>query len=89
LRLANQSKYNEYDGHFEIVSITGIVSIHGSHIHVSVSDSSGHTIGGHLVEGCLIYTTCELVVLDSTAVTYKRELLPNDSGWEELVVHRK
>src|SRR5690348_6613989 len=55
LRLANRNKYNEYEGHFEIVSMTGTVSIHGSHIHISISDGDGATIGGHLVSGCKIY----------------------------------
>ena len=89
LRLANRGYYNEYDGHFEIVSMTGTVSIHGSHIHVSISDGDGVTIGGHLVSGCKIYTTAEIVLLELEDVVYKRELFENDSGYEELVVYKK
>ena len=88
LRLANRSHYNEYEGHFEIVSMTGTVSIHGSHIHVAISDGDGVTIGGHLVSGCKIYTTAEIVIAEFEDVIYKRELLENDSGYEELVVHK-
>ena len=51
LRLANREFYNEYNGHFEVVSMTGTVSIHGSHIHIAISDGNGVTIGGHLVSG--------------------------------------
>ncbi|MBN8582175.1 MAG: DNA-binding protein [Anaerolineae bacterium] len=89
LRLANREYYNEYDGHFEIVSMTGTVSIHGSHIHVAISDGDGVTIGGHLVSGCKIYTTAEIVLLEMDDVVYKRELFENDSGYEELVVYKK
>lgn len=89
LRLANRSFYNEYDGHFEIVSITGTVSIHGSHIHISISDGEGKTIGGHLVGGCKIYTTAEIVIAEIEDVIYKRELYENDSGYEELSVKKK
>ena len=89
LRLANRSHFNEYDGHFEIVSITGTVSTNGSHIHVSISDSDGVTIGGHLVSGCKIYTTAEIVLAVFEDVIYKRELLENDSGYEELAVYKK
>ena len=89
LRLANRSAYNEYEGHFEIVSMTGTVSMNGSHIHVSISDGDGVTIGGHLVSGCKIYTTAEIVLAVFDDVVYKRELLENDSGYEELVVYRK
>lgn len=89
LRLANREYYNEYNGHFEIVSMTGTVSIHGSHIHIAISDGDGVTIGGHLVSGCNIYTTAEIVLLELDDVVYKRELFENDSGYEELVVYKK
>jgi predicted DNA-binding protein with PD1-like motif len=89
LRLANRDTYNEYEGHFEIVSITGTVSTNGSHIHVSISNGDGVTIGGHLVSGCKIYTTVEIVLAGFDDVIYKRELLKNDSGYEELVVYKK
>ena len=89
LRLANREYYNEYDGHFEIVSMTGTVSIHGSHTHIAISDGDGVTIGGHLVSGCKIYTTAEIVLLEMDDVVYKRELFENDSGYEELVVYKK
>jgi uncharacterized protein len=89
LRLANRGNYNEYDGHFEIVSITGIVSTNGSHLHISISDGDGVTIGGHLVSGCKIYTTAEIVLAEFDDLIYKRELLENDSGYEELVVYKK
>jgi predicted DNA-binding protein with PD1-like motif len=89
LRLANREYYNEYEGHFEIVSITGTVSTNGSHIHVSISDGDGVTIGGHLVSGCKIYTTAEIILAVFEDVTYQRELLENDSGYEELMVHPK
>ena len=89
LRLANRSYYNEYEGHFEIVSMTGTVSTNGSHIHVAISDGDGLTIGGHLVSGCKIYTTAEIVLAVFEDLVYKRELLENDSGYEELVVYNK
>jgi len=89
LRLANREHYNEYEGHFEIVSITGTVAMSGSHIHISISDGDGVTIGGHLVSGCKIYTTAEIVLAVFDDVIYKRELLGNDSGYEELTVYKK
>ncbi|HCB02156.1 MAG TPA: hypothetical protein DEP19_07215 [Anaerolineae bacterium] len=88
LRLANKNTYDDYDGHFEIVSITGTVSIHGSHLHISISDGEGKTIGGHLVSGCKIYTTAEVVIAEFEDVVYKRELYEDDSGYEELVVYK-
>jgi predicted DNA-binding protein with PD1-like motif len=86
LRLANHSTYHEYEGHFEIVSMTGTVSVHGSHLHISISDGDGKTIGGHLVSGCKIYTTAEMVIGVFEDVVYKREFA-EDSGYEELAVY--
>ncbi len=88
LRLANRDLYNEYDGHFEIVSMTGTVSVHGSHLHIAISDGDGVTTGGHLVSGCKIYTTAEMVLAAFGDVVYKREFAV-DSGYEELVVYKK
>ena len=88
LRLANRDLYNEYDGHFEIVSMTGTVSVHGSHLHIAISDGDGVTTGGHLVSGCKIYTTAEMVLAVFEDVVYKREFAV-DSGYEELVVYKK
>jgi hypothetical protein len=85
LRLANRDHYSEYDGYFEIVSMTGTVSVHGSHLHISISDGDGKTIGGHLVPGCKIYTTAEMVLAIFEDVVYKREYA-EDSGYEELAI---
>ena len=89
LRLANLEGSSEYEGYFEIVSLTGTVSINGSHLHISISDSEGKTIGGHLMPGCKVYTTAELVLAAFDDISYKRELLKNDSGYEELVVSER
>ena len=88
LRCANRDDHSVFNGHFEIVSITGTVSIHGSHLHISVSDGDGRTVGGHLVSGCKIFTTAEIVLAVFDDVTYKREHYKNDSGYEELVVYK-
>ena len=87
LRLADRDFHTDFEGHFEIVSITGLVSVHGSHIHISISDGDGKTLGGHLVSGCKIYTTAEIVILAFADVSYKREFT-EDSGYDELAVHK-
>lgn len=88
LRFANQEIHHVQTGYFEIASITGTVSTHGSHLHISVSDEHGKTIGGHLAPGCMVYTTAEIVILAFDDVIYKREFA-EDSGYDELVVHNK
>jgi uncharacterized protein len=85
IRFANQPGSSTGTGHFEIVSLTGTVSTNGSHLHISVSDSTGKTIGGHLSDGNKIYTTAEIVIGTTGAVEFKREK-DGTTEWEELQV---
>lgn len=61
-------------GHFEIVSLSGLLSLHGGHLHISVSDGKGVASGGHLVEGSKVYTTLELVLGIYQKYKFKRTL---------------
>ncbi|WP_245877736.1 PPC domain-containing DNA-binding protein [Spirosoma fluviale] len=88
LRLANQEKASEWKGHFEIVSLVGTLSTTGSHVHLSVSDSTGRTIGGHLLDGCKVYTTVELVIGTFPDLNYTREPDPT-FGYRELVIRKQ
>lgn len=87
IRFANQSEGSTGSGHFEIVSLTGTVSINGSHLHIIISDSTGKTSGGHLLNGCKIYTTAEIVILSSNDIVFKREK-DGTTPWEELKVEQ-
>ncbi len=89
LRFANQENASVIDGPHEIVSVTGTVSKTGCHIHISISDGTGTTIGGHLLPGAIVYTTVELVILDmSESCSFTRSHCKM-SGFEELVVIEK
>jgi predicted DNA-binding protein with PD1-like motif len=88
IRFANQEKGYSDKGHFEIVSLVGTVSVNGSHLHLSISDSTGKTIGGHLLEGCKIYTTAEIIIEQSTGHIFSREK-DGSTPWEELHVKKK
>ncbi|MBO0930399.1 PPC domain-containing DNA-binding protein [Fibrella aquatilis] len=88
LRLANQDGPTHYQGHFEIVSLVGTLAASGSHVHLSVSDSTGRTLGGHLMVGCKVYTTAEIVVGILPDVVFSREPDPT-FGYRELVVRKK
>jgi uncharacterized protein len=86
LRLANQSQASIYKGKFEVVSLTGVMSRHGSHYHIAIADETGQTIGGHLLEGCLIYTTAEIVIGVLPKLSFKREY-DEATGYNELMVY--
>ena len=85
IRFANRQNGFTDTGHFEIVSLTGMVSTNGSHIHISVSDSTGKTIGGHLLDGCKVFTTAEIVIMASGQFEFKREK-DGTTEWEELQI---
>jgi predicted DNA-binding protein with PD1-like motif len=87
LRLANQSDATSYDDKFEIVSLVGTLSPDGAHLHLSVSDGAGKTIGGHLVEGCTIYTTAEIVIGELKGLRFTREQ-DAQTGYKELRIRR-
>ena len=86
LRLANQEGATRYQGHFEIVSLVGtLAATGGSHLHLSVSDSTGRTLGGHLLDGCRVYTTAEIVLAVLPELQFTRET-DSTFGYKELVV---
>jgi len=85
LRLADKSDSTGFDGKFEIVSLVGTLSPDGPHLHISISDGVGKTIAGHLVAGCEIYTTAEIVIGDALGLKMTREP-DTESGYKELKV---
>jgi len=69
----------------EIDSLHGTVSVNGCHLHISVSGLDGKVLGGHVKEGCIVRTTCELVIGVLEDTVFKRE--PDSAtGFDELVV---
>src|SRR5262245_55935329 len=88
LRLANRSETTLYEDKFEIVSLVGTLDAEGYHLHVSLSDGQGQTIGGHLMEGCLIYTTAEIVIGEADRLLFSRPFDP-ETGYPELEVTRR
>ena len=84
LRYANQNQTTTLGDFREIVSLTGTLSHeHGAHLHLSVSDSLGATLGGHLQEGSKVYTTLEIVLLALPDLIFERKLDPK-TGFLEL-----
>jgi len=86
LRLANHDHATTYHGYFEIVSLVGTLSVHGSHLHIAVADTTGRTVGGHLLDGSVVYTTAELVLGVLPALAFRREQ-DAISTYHELAVY--
>lgn len=88
IRFANTPEGTKGSGHYEIVSLSGTLSVNGLHIHISISDNTGKTIGGHLLEGCTIYTTAEIIIGASEKLVFKRQK-DGTTPWEELQIEKK
>ena len=70
--------------HCEIVSLNGTVSETRCHLHIALSKEDLSTIGGHLTPGCIINTTCELVIAELPGVSYGVEF-DEETGYDELI----
>jgi uncharacterized protein len=88
IRFANQPEGSAGAGHFEIVSLSGTLSKNGSHIHISISDPTGRTIGGHLLKDNIVYTTAEMVIGEHKGLVFTREK-DGTTPWKELQIRKK
>jgi predicted DNA-binding protein with PD1-like motif len=83
LRLADAQQGTLYWGPFEIVSLIGTLNGDAAHLHISIADANGQVLGGHLLDGCLIQTTAEIVLLENSRLEFRRENDPA-TGYHEI-----
>ena len=84
VRDASGVTIREIEDHCEIVSLNGTVSKNRCHLHIALSLEDLSTLGGHLCEGCIINTTCELVIAEIPATTIDKEF-DEETGYHELI----
>ena len=70
--------------HCEIVSLNGTVSQTRCHVHIALSKEDLSTIGGHLCPGCIVNTTCELVIQELPGISIGVEF-DEETGYDELI----
>ena len=85
LRLAGCSEPTLFQGKHEIISLAGTLSKDGIHLHISVANSEGRIIGGHVLEGSAIFTTAEIIIAELSDLVFTREQCPM-TGFLELNV---
>jgi predicted DNA-binding protein with PD1-like motif len=88
LRLAGADEAVEFHDDIEILTLAGSLSTDGAHLHMSVADARGQVTGGHVVHGCIIRTTAEILLALLPAHRFSRERDPV-SGFLELVVREE
>lgn len=87
VRDASGVTIREISDHCEIVSLNGTVSAERCHVHIALSKEDMSTIGGHLCPGCIVNTTCELVIMELPGICYGVEEDP-ETGYDELIFRR-
>jgi predicted DNA-binding protein with PD1-like motif len=83
LRFGGKRESTRIDGDLEVCSLSGTLSRHGMHLHLSVADRDGHMTGGHASNGCIVRTTLEIVVQEIGGVRYLRKH-DERTGYDEL-----
>lgn len=84
LRDASGVTVRQIDSHCEIVSLNGTVSKTRCHVHIALAKEDLSTVGGHLMPGCIVNTTVELVigVLDGVQFGVEQDA---KTGYDEIV----
>ncbi|XP_053565282.1 bifunctional protein GlmU [Bombina bombina] len=89
LRLANADAVNSneiiyLEEKLEIVSLVGTLNEY-AHLHISLSDKDGKTIGGHAIGDLKVFTTAEIVIGELSDLQFTREM-DERTGFHELVI---
>lgn len=84
LRDAGGVNLRSVDEPCEIVSLNGTASRMRCHLHLALSREDLSTIGGHMMPGCIVNTTCELVlgVLEHMRFDVEQDA---QTGYDELI----
>lgn len=88
LRMAGADDKKVWEEKMEILSLVGTLFDGGCHLHIALSDRSGCVVGGHLLDGCVVYTTAELIIGEALDLTFSREIDPS-TGYQELKISIK
>ena len=88
LRYAAEPVGTVIAGPLEMISLSGTLSRNGPHLHSSVADSNGKVLGGHVMPGCTVRTTAEIVLALFPQWAFTREQ-DAQTGFMELVAKKK
>jgi predicted DNA-binding protein with PD1-like motif len=78
-------RFMSFSEPMEIVSLTGTLSPDGLHVHIALARRDGACVGGHVVSGCIVNTTAEVVIGELVDVEFGRPPDPA-TGYDELEI---
>lgn len=85
VRDASGVTVRELNEPLEIVSLMGTLSVARTHLHIALAREDLTVLGGHLMEGCIVNTTAEVVLLEMDGVRFGAEW-DGETGYDELAI---
>jgi len=73
-----EQKFTTKTGPLEILNINGIIAAGEPHLHMTLGDTTGASIGGHLENGCKVLYRAEITIAKFAGTKVAR--LPNKEG---------
>ena len=67
----------------ELLTLSGTLGVGGVHLHASVADARGRVRGGHVMLGCVVRTTAEIVLALLPGWSFERAL-DAGTGFKEV-----
>jgi uncharacterized protein len=83
LRMAGADTGTCITGDLELITLQGLLSVDGIHLHALVADDAGAIKGGHVLSGCCVRTTLEVVVMEIDGLRMERRH-DETTGYQEL-----
>ena len=84
LRFAGLNEGTELVGDLELISLSGTIATDAAvHLHMAVADHTGLLRAGHLLTGCVVRTTAEIIIAESADLHFSRPVDPL-TGYREL-----
>ena len=87
IRAAKGETIKEFNMPLEILSLNGTVSVERIHLHITVSDENYQVYGGHLMDGSIVNTTAEIVIIDLEDYEFKKEF-DKSTNYNELLIKK-
>ena len=84
LRYADQPNGTVLQEPLELITLSGTLSPDGVHLHACVATARGEMRGGHVMPGCIVRTTAEIVLAPLPGWVFTREH-DAQTGFKELV----
>jgi uncharacterized protein len=84
LRYAAEPDGTVLEEALELITLSGTLSPDGAHLHASVADAQGNMRGGHVMRGCIVRTTAEIVLAPLPGWVFSRAHDPA-TGYMELM----